>query len=164
MLAIFQVDESGVFVVLVTIKDEFRQLVFVTHTAKRGTHLPTKSNATMATWETFTAWLITAGAIAKLVTLLRTSIMVTFPIARLNTINARLAALLTTPAVSATVFARFLTRWTGNSAIYITAMAANQGTSTFFCASFMKTAVETLSTRTFTRMFTSQCGLATLRT
>lgn len=43
-----------------------------------------------------------------------------------NTINARLAAFLTTPAVSATVFARFLTRWTGNSAIYITAIKTNR--------------------------------------
>ena len=79
-------------------------------------------------------------------------------------VGARLAALLSASAVSATVVAFLVARRARRSAINFAAVTANQRTTALFLAGHVEPAVEACAAVAFARMLTGQDNSARLRT
>ena len=152
MLAVWQPDEAGIFVILSTKKDLGNRITIVLFCAEstnaiRFAHQPT---ANVVARQDFDAGLVTSGPVTNLVALLVALVMLTLPRTGITTRNTWLSATVITCAVDAAIFTRLGTWWAWHAATLFTAMRTNQHTFALLCAALVNSTHSTLTTMTRT--------------
>jgi len=150
MIAVWQPDEAGIFVLLSTKEDLGNRITIVLFCADSTNALrfAHQTTANVVARQDFFAELVTSGPVTNLVALLVAFVMLTFPRTRITARNAWLSTSLITSTVDATIFTRLGTWGTWHAATLCTAVRANQNTFTFRCAALVDPTHSTLTTMT----------------